>query len=122
MTLRDTSWRGGLVAVVFGFAGCGLGDASLDEVDPEAAPASPTYEAHIAPIMEDYCTACHGADSGGEGRGVRYDSCAQVVRNWRGLRETALDGRSMPPPTAYVLSSADRLTLERWWEGGHACP
>ena len=107
-----------LICLTAFVVGCGFGDASLDEVDPAAAPESPTYADHIAPIMEDYCTACHG----GEGRGVRYDDCAQVVRNWRGLRSTALEGRSMPPPTAYSLSSADRLTLERWWEGGHACP
>jgi hypothetical protein len=102
--------------------GCGLGDGDLADVDPVAAPLHPTYEAHIAPLMEAYCTACHAAGEGGEGGEVRYDGCKWVVRNWAGLRSTALDGRSMPPPTARVLTSADRLTLERWWRDGHACP
>jgi hypothetical protein len=102
--------------------GCGIGDADLVDVDPAAAPLHPTYAEHIAPLMETYCTACHAAGEGGEGGEVRYDDCRWVVRNWGGLRSTALEGRSMPPPTAWVLSSADRLTLERWWRDGHVCP
>ncbi len=101
-------------------AACGAGDAPLEEVDPASAPESPTYEAHIAPIMEDYCTACHSADSGGEG--VRYDTCRDVVRNWGSLVRTAFEDKTMPPPTAYTLSSADVLTLRRWWEARHVCP
>ncbi len=103
-------------------AGCGLGDRDLEAVDPAAAPLHPTYAEHIAPLMETYCTACHAAGEGGEGGEIRYDGCSWVVRNWGGLRSTALDGRSMPPPTAWVLTSADRLTLERWWRDGHVCP
>lgn len=101
---------------------CGAGDATLEEVDPEAAPARPDYETHVAPIMDDYCTTCHAKDSGGEGGEVRYDSCEMVVRNWRQLERSTFDEKSMPPPTAYALSSADVLTLRRWWEQGHACP
>ena len=103
-------------------AASGAGDAALEEVDPAAAPESPTYAEHIAPIMEDYCTACHSADSSGEGGGVRYDTCRDVVRNWRALERTAFDEKTMPPPTAYTLSSADVLTLKRWWEARHVCP
>jgi hypothetical protein len=52
--------------------------------------------------MEDYCTACHAKDAGGEGGEVRYDTCKwRCVRNWGRLVQTALDGQ--------VHAAADRL-------------
>lgn len=111
-----------LGALLAALPACGAGDGTLEEVDPGAAPAEPTYEEHIAPIMEDYCTACHGKDAGGEGGEVRYDTCQDVLRNWGQLARTAFEDKSMPPPTAYTLPSADVLTLKRWKAGPHVCP
>lgn len=111
-----------LLCLPLGLAACGAGDGTLEEVDPGAAPEKPNYDEHIAPIMKDYCTACHAQDAGGEGAEVMYDTCRSVVRNWGGLRQTAFSDKTMPPPTAYTLPSSDVLTLERWWSQGHDCP
>jgi hypothetical protein len=45
-----------------------------------------------------------------------------VLRNWGSLVQTAFEEKTMPPPTAYTLPSADVLTLKRWKAGSHVCP
>lgn len=102
---------------------CGEGTGTLDEVDPEAAPQTPTYTEHVAPIMDLYCTACHAADAQpGELDGYGYDTCDKVRRNWSGLVETAFVYENMPPGGAERVSEAHKLTLQRWWNQGGTCP
>jgi uncharacterized membrane protein len=101
---------------------CVFGDGTLDEVDPAAAPATPSYTAHVAPIMERYCTACHAEDAQpGEVEGYGYETCAKVRRNWGGIVETTLDSSSMPPGGAVRVSSPEKLALQRWWAQGGRC-
>lgn len=101
---------------------CVSGDAPLSVVDPDAAPRVPAYEAHIAPIMERYCTACHAADAQpGEVDGFGYETCQKVRRNWGGVIWTVFETRTMPPGGAQRVTAADELTLQRWYDQGARC-
>lgn len=106
------------------WSGCGEGTGTLEEVDPEAAPMQPTWSEHIAGILEERCTACHSEDSQlGEASGYGYDTCEKTKRseNWRGLIETGLESKTMPPGGADKITPAEALALTRWWEQGAAC-
>lgn len=73
---------------------CGFGDATLEEIDPEAAPARPTWTAHVEPIIELYCTACHAHDAPvGHKHGFGYDDCETTKdpHNWAGFRRTVFN-------------------------------
>ena len=115
-------WRVvGLMWILF-WTGCVSGDGLLEDIDPEAAPAAPTYSEHVAPLMDFYCTACHAPDVlPGEQEGYGYDTCEKVRDNWEGLVDTAFIAKNMPPGGAVRVSSADRLTLERWHARGAPC-
>lgn len=109
----------GLRAVALLVAGCGIGDGPLDEIDPAAAPAEPTWSAHVRPIIDWRCSTCHSAEAQpGRQDGVGYDSCEELRRGWDDLAETAIDGASMPPGGAERLTSSEVLTLQRWWANG----
>lgn len=111
-----------LTAALVAVVACGSGDGTLDEIDPEAAPAEPSYSKHIAPIMDRYCTACHASDAQvGEVEGLGYETCDKVRRNWGGILITVFRGNTMPPGGAYRVTSEDRMTLERWFEQGARC-
>lgn len=110
-----------VAASLLGLLAC-AGEGTLEEVDPEAAPANPTYSEHVSRIMEQRCTACHSEDSSvGEEHGVGYETCDKVKRNWHGIEETVFDGSSMPPGGADRVTSAEMLTLARWYQQGATC-
>lgn len=103
-------------------SGCAFGEGALGDVDPQAAPATPEYTAHVAPIMERYCTACHAEDAQpGEVEGYGYETCAKVRRNWNSIVETVFDTSEMPPGGAVRVSSPEKLALQRWWAQGGRC-
>lgn len=103
--------------------GCADGVGTLDEIDPDAAPMQPTYALHIAPIMDQHCTACHAVDAQpGELAGRGYDTCDKVRLGWSSIVSTAFDGESMPPGGADRVPEAHRLTMRRWWDQGAVCP
>jgi hypothetical protein len=53
-----------------GLAGChGTGGGGKDA----RAPASVEFNAHVQPILSEYCYACHGPDIGGRKAGLRLD-------------------------------------------------
>jgi len=111
---------------LMGFAllasGCAFGDAPLEEVDPEAAPAQPTWSEHVAPILDFYCNACHSPDALlGELGGFGYDTCAKAKRGWGPLWQTAAEDRTMPPGGAQRILPWELLTLERWRAQGARC-
>lgn len=112
----------GALALTLG-AGCvPAGEGTLLEVDPDAAPARPTYTEHVAPLMEHYCTACHAPDAqAGEQEGYGYETCSKVRSNWWPLVETTFEEKTMPPGGAERVTSAHQLTLERWFEQGAPC-
>jgi uncharacterized membrane protein len=104
-------------------AGCGGGEGTLEEVDPEAAPMEPTYTEHVAPIMDRYCVSCHSAEAlPGRVDGYGYGTCAEVRDNWGGVVWTVFEGKTMPPGGAPRVTSSDQLTLRRWHEQGAVCP
>lgn len=102
--------------------GCGFGSGTLDDVDPEAAPMQPTYQAHVAPIMTRYCTACHASDAQpGEVEGYGYETCDKVRRNWRSIEDTVFEKDNMPPGLGRRVTEPERLALQRWWDQGGMC-
>lgn len=101
---------------------CSFGDSALGDIDPNAAPATPTYALHVAPIMEQYCTACHAPDAQpGEQEGYGYETCAKVRENWDGVVETVFETSEMPPGGAVRVSEPEKLALARWWAQGGRC-
>lgn len=99
------------------------GDATLDEVDPGAAPASPTYFDDVAPIMAARCVPCHadGAQPGDNIAGYGYDTCDKVKSGWGGLVSTGFVDKTMPPGGAERITSSEELTLQRWHDQGSSC-
>lgn len=111
----------GLVALLT-LGGCGFGTDTLAGVDPEAAPTEPSYSEHISVIMDLRCTACHAEDAQpGEAEGYGFETCDKVRRFWGPLWQVAAVSQTMPPGGAERLTSAELLTLERWWAQGGRC-
>lgn len=103
-------------------AGCGFGDATLEDIDPEAAPARPTWSEHIEPLMQIYCTACHAPDAQtGEAEGYGFETCEKTRRNWRGLYQTTFESETMPPGGGPRPLPWELLTLQRWYDQGATC-
>lgn len=95
---------------------------TLEEVDPNAAPQSPTWSSHVHRIMVARCTACHSPNAQpGEVDGYSYETCADTRRGWGGIVETVFEEKSMPPGAADRLTSAEILTLKRWRQNGSPC-
>lgn len=96
---------------------------TLDEVDPEAAPAEPTWDEHVAPIIDARCSTCHSESAQfGPAEGYILETCAQTKRQWRSIRETAFESKTMPPGAAPRMTSSELLTLQRWHDQGAVCP
>ncbi len=114
-TLIITLW------LAMAWTGC-AGEGTLEEVDPDAAPQTPTYAEHIAPIMKHRCTACHAPDAQpGEVEGYGYETCDKVVLYWQSIEDTVFKVSSMPPAGAERLTSSEKLTLRRWERQGLDC-
>lgn len=102
--------------------GCGDGDLTLEEADPAAAPAEPTWSAHVAPIIELHCVACHDPNSlTGAAEGIAYDTCQATRRNWDEFEEVVFEEGEMPPGGAMRLRDYEELILIRWHEQGARC-
>lgn len=107
--------------LAFALLGCDAGDGTLDVVDPAAIPENPTWSAPVGQILDLYCAGCHAADAlPGEAHGYAYDTCAKAKRG-RGETLGVIREGSMPPPTGYLLPTAARITLERWYAQGAPC-
>jgi uncharacterized membrane protein len=110
------------LAAVSAVCACGGGTGDLAQVDPMAAPQTPTYTEHVGPIMDRYCTACHAKDAQpGALEGFDYSTCDGVKRGWGGVVETVFFTETMPPGGAQRVTSSDELTLERWYDQGARC-
>ena len=104
--------------------GCGFGDASLDALDPGAAPATPSWSADVQPLMDLYCTACHAEDAQpGRVEGYGYGTCEETreERNWEGFERSVFVENEMPPGGAPRLRESELLTLRRWADQGFRC-
>lgn len=127
------------LSLLLGLIGCGFGTQTLEEVDPDAIPANPTYSEHVAPILDFYCVACHdpngqvGAlgddkrkdsfygledDDGGED-GIDLTNFAAVVDEFDDIEGTILL-REMPPGGARRLTAREEAILSRWADQGFA--
>jgi hypothetical protein len=132
--------RGAVFAVALALlAACGAEPIDLGT-------AMPTYEADVAPIYEDYCTACH-AEHGVKKGGVELDryrtakatavksACTSVtddlveqyaehLKPYAGnppVEKAACEGweiDSMPPGAKSRLTRRQQLLLLRWVELG----
>ena len=103
-------------------SGCAMGSGELADVDPGAAPDTPTWTEHVEPVVNFYCRGCHSKDAQpGAQEDVAYDSCAETKREWGEFRETVFDENSMPPGGADRLRPWELMMLARWWEQGGTC-
>jgi predicted CxxxxCH...CXXCH cytochrome family protein len=107
--------------VALAWAGLALGCSQ-----PRAsAPAAPVYDQDVAPILEDHCVPCHGAEAPAAGWDARSFlgaiACVEPSR-----APAALPASGKAPILAVLatashqglLSAADRATLVAWVLGG----
>ncbi len=152
MSLRRILPLAAATLIPLTFVACGSGTGPLSIVDPEAAPAQPTYE-EVALILERHCLTCHGASPArvplasahpeipkrhpGGGRATRpaavadgdeddegadYSSCAGIEAGLGGILNTAVHGNSMPPGALPRLTQVERLVISRWIDQGACSP
>ena len=110
--------------LMLALSGCGFGDATLEELDPEVVPERPTWSTEIRPLMDLYCTACHAEDAQpGAVGGLGYDTCEKTKsrRNWRGIVNSVFESNYMPPGGAPRVTEPHVLMLKRWKRAGFPC-
>ena len=126
------------LGIGIGMLGCASGDRPLEEVDPAAVSANPTYD-QVFVVFQRSCIPCHneGEDGGGDdgrglapmpegpsgGAGVEPDlrTCSGILDNlddcWGVIRKN-----TMPPGAWPRLTSEEKLLIERWIENGAPAP
>lgn len=114
------------------FAGCGgSGDLPLDQVDPDAVPANPTYEQVFA-VLDNKCVMCHTGEDGGEDEGgyaaatagdaePDLSDCAQIYAQRFDILDQVV-ANTMPPGAMPRLTSEQKLLIRRWVENGAPAP
>lgn len=123
-----------VLALVAAVLACnGSGDLPLDQVDPEAAPANPTYD-QVFTILHNRCVTCHTGEGEDEGEFVTLrerattgdaepdlSDCVEIVA----LRDDILqqvEENTMPPGAMPRLTNEQKLTIRRWVENGAPAP
>jgi uncharacterized membrane protein len=115
-----------VTAVTTAFAviiGCAAGDRPLEAVDPNAAPADPSWN-QVFSIIQRECTPCHndgGTNSEDEDR-PKYVTCEDVIGELGDLYEEVFEKNTMPPGAWPRLTSEEKLTIKRWIENGAKAP
>jgi uncharacterized membrane protein len=122
-----------LVAALAVIAGCGSGDRPLDQVDPAAASANPTYD-EVYAILHRACVPCH--DGGGEapvtggvpapleddeGEDLDLTNCIDIVAQRQGIVDE-IEANTMPTGAMPRLTSAEKLLIRRWVDQGAVAP
>jgi len=119
-------------------ASCGFGDQPLGVVDPDAAPATPTYQ-QVKAIMDRRCLVCHGGGIGGDRAAAiaraglapsaatedddrDYSDCAGISADLDGILNTAVVEGSMPPGALPRLTEREKLIVTRWILQGACSP
>ncbi len=109
----------------------GSGDLPLDQVDPAAVPAEPTFD-QVNAIVQRACTPCHKSGSGegdapvSDGRtlseeGIALETCAEIVAGRESILDTAV-ANTMPPGALPRLTSEEKLIISRWIDNGAPAP
>jgi uncharacterized membrane protein len=131
--------RIGCSALLLLVASCqGSGKLPLDQVDPEAVTATPTYEQVFA-IVQRACASCHGGEGGGGNALVPavpgqpapaalggsaepgLKTCLDIVEQRNGIYDTAV-ANTMPPGALPRLTSEEKLIIRRWIDAGAPAP
>ena len=111
----------------------GSGDLPLDQVDPAAVPANPTYD-QVYAVLDNRCVMCHtGSDDDDDGDGGGYPSatagdaepdltdCDQIVAQRFDILDQVEDN-IMPPGAMPRLTSEQKLLIQRWVANGAPAP
>ena len=110
-------------------AGCGSGDLTLDEADPNAVAQRPSWD-QVNAIFQRQCVPCHTGD--GDAEDLRYgpaggaepglESCDAIIENFRLCYDRIFVTNDMPPGAWPRLTSEEKLTIQRWFEAGADAP
>ena len=130
-------FAGVILAMIFvlpGFTGCGSGDLPLDQVDPDAVPADPSFDL-VFSIVQRECTPCHndgGEDEDEEDEDKRtiaardddpdYSTCEGLIEELDDFYEEIFEKNTMPPGAWPRLTSEDKLIIQRWLDNGAEAP
>jgi mono/diheme cytochrome c family protein len=125
-----------LAAVVAVTAGCGSGDLTLDQADPDAVAAQPQWE-QVFSTFQLECAPCH-TDNDDNGEDQRTDgsaavsraggaepdltTCIGIIENLDSSIERIFVSNDMPPGAWPRLSSEERLIIRRWLDQGGQAP
>ena len=138
-TRRRIGWAlgcaSGLALVRPVILGCGSGDLPLDQVDPAAVPADPSFEMVFA-IIQRECTPCHNDDNGEDdderdenqqaspanGDDPNYETCRGVIDDLDNLYREIFVRNTMPPGAWPRLTSEEKLIIQRWLDNGAEAP
>lgn len=101
--------------LLFLLGACAFGSLPIEEVDD--IPELPDYEVHVAPIMDFYCTACHGAGNLFAGD-VSLTSEAEALNFCNEIDNQVFGIRAMPPGGARRLTAREEVILRRWLDNG----
>jgi uncharacterized membrane protein len=105
------------LAAVSAIAACSSGDKTLEEVDPQAVTANPTFD-QVNAIIHNKCVICH---DGSSEKAFPLNTCTDIVA----LRGDILDrvqNNTMPPGVLPRLSNEEKLLFQRWVENGAPAP
>jgi uncharacterized membrane protein len=109
--------------------GCpGFGD--LEPTADAGAPAFPTFDVDVGPIMELRCNLCHGEPADFDApENLRLDVCEDTDSDFGAQGQAfrivlrTVDQRPTPmPPEGYEMATPyEMAVLERWLEVGAPC-
>jgi uncharacterized membrane protein len=127
-----------LAAAVFlvVLAGCGSGDLTLEQADPNAVAQAPSWES-VNAIFQRQCVPCHTDDSAAEdlrygpdaganvtagGTSPGLETCEAIIENFPECYQRIFVTNDMPPGAWPRLTSEEKLTIQRWFDAGEDAP
>ena len=105
-------------ALAIGFVACSSGDRTLNEVDPQAVTAQPTFD-QVNAIIHNKCVSCHDENAGEEYSS--FTTCTAIVAE-RGSILDRIQDNTMPPGVLPRVTTEEKLIIQRWVENGAPAP